>query len=260
LAAASAAQKKANKNAAAAVTDYTAKRMAPMIKTLAAKKSRGAQSGTDAVPVALTKAPEIVSETNDLLKPTMQPTITAAFQNRPQSSLAQSNYAALEMSVANFFHACNIPDAAVESPQFAYMLNRARFVDSNFKIPGRKKIGGELLDLNHKATMDHIKKQLGKEAPTFGIGWMSDGATVNRMPLLNVLAITAGVSPMTCAIIDATDQIKDGGKRDASYIAHYMEEVVSSFDPTKEMTDVFYFDDLAKLAPIKVSTNWKYKN
>jgi hypothetical protein len=73
-----------------------------------------------------------------------------------------------------------------------------------------------------------------------------------------------------------------------------MVEVVCSFDPTKEMTDVFYFDgasnvqkagqvlevifprtycfhggkhvvslffdDLAKLAPIKVSTNWKCKN
>jgi hypothetical protein len=122
------------------------------------------------------------------------------------------------------------------------MLSRARFVDSNFKIPGQKKIRGELLDLNHKATMDHIKKQLGKEAPTFGIGWVSDGATVKRMPLSNVLAITVGVSPMTCAIIDATDQIKDGGKKDASYIAHYMEDVVSSFDPTKKMTDVFYFD------------------
>jgi hypothetical protein len=60
LAATSAARKKANKNAAAAVTDYTAKRMAPMIETLTAKKSRGAQSGTDDVPVALTKAPGIV--------------------------------------------------------------------------------------------------------------------------------------------------------------------------------------------------------
>jgi hypothetical protein len=163
-----------------------------------------------------------------------------------------------------------------------------------FQATWEKEIGGELLDLNYKATVEHIKKELGKEEPTFGIGWMSDGATVKRMPLSNVLAMTAGLSPMTCAIIDATDQMKYGGKKDASYITHYIEEAVSNFDPLKEMTDLLYFDsasnvqkggkilevifprtyclhggehvvslffdDLAKLAQIKVSTNMKCKN
>ena len=76
---------------------------------------------------------------------------------------------------------------------------------------------------------------------------MSDGATVKRIPLSNVLAMTAGLSPMTCAIIDATDQMKYGGKKDASYITHHMEEAVSNFDPLKEMTDLLYFDSASNV-------------
>jgi hypothetical protein len=201
LALASAAKKEALQKSKAAVSEYAEKRLAPSIEALSSKKPR---SGTPVPTMALTKA----TETFDLTR--KQPTLKAAFQN--QSPLAEANYAGLEMAIADFFHCCNIPDSAVESPQFSAMLQRARLVDSKFKIPGRRKIGGELLDLNFDSTMKHIMKELGKEAPTFGISWMSDGATVKRMPLSNVLAMTAGLSPMTVAIIDATEQMKDGGE------------------------------------------------
>jgi hypothetical protein len=239
LAAASAAKKEALQMSKAAVFDYAEKRLAPAIEALSSKKKP--RTGTP-VPMALTKATESIDLTGK------QPTLKAAFENKLQSPLAEANYAGLEMAIADFFHCCNIPDSAVESPQFSAMvLQRARLVDSRFKIPGRRKIGGELLDLNFESTMQHIKKELGKEAPTFGIFWMRDGATVKRMPLSNVLAMTVGLSPMTVAIIDATDQMKDGGKKDAFYIADYMLEVVTKFDPLKELTDIFYFDGVSNV-------------
>jgi hypothetical protein len=43
------------------------------------------------------------------------------------------------------------------------------------------KIGGELLYLNSNLTIELIKTELLKEAPTFSIAWICDGATIKRM-------------------------------------------------------------------------------
>ena len=36
--------------------------------------------------------------------------------------------------------------------------------------------------------------------------------------------------------------VRDGGKKDAAFIAHYMMEFVKLYDPNKTLTDVFFFD------------------
>lgn len=274
------ARKSARDKASASVDDYVEKRLAPMVTSLSSKKPRTAAPGGSA---------EAVTFQTSSTQKGLQPSISASLGKSSQSTITGSNHTALEMAIANFFHCENIPDSAVESPHFSHLLKCARAVGKDFKPPGRMKIGGELLDLNYKLTIDHIKTELLKEAPTFGIAWMSDGATIKRMPLCNVLAMTGGISPMTCAIVDATDQMKDGGKKDAVYVAHYMEQVINDFDPLKMHTDIFFFDgasnvqkggqileaafpraycfhggehvvslffdDIAKLAPIKVSTS-----
>ena len=62
--------------------------------------------------------------------------------------IRKSNNAQVEMSIADFFHCQNIPDAVVESPQFMRMVRQCRLLDKDFVIPNKKKIGGELLDIN----------------------------------------------------------------------------------------------------------------
>ena len=55
---------------------------------------------------------------------------------------------------------------------------------------------------------------------------------------MNVLAMTAKVSPMTIAIQDCSSHMEEGEKKDTVYVALLFEEKVAEFDPT----DVFFFD------------------
>ena len=172
--------------------------------------------------------------------PSMQPSISAAIQN--MGDIRKSNNATLEMAIADFFHSENIADAVVESPRFARLVRVCRLVGDDFVIPNRRRIGGELLDLNYETTYKANKEKLLKEARVFGLAFLGDGATIKRMPLMNVLAMTATVSPMTIAIQDCSSHMEEGGKKDAVYVASLFEEKVGEFDPQNQLTDVFFFD------------------
>ena len=169
-----------------------------------------------------------------------QPSISSALQNTVD--IRKSNNASVEMAIADFFHCETIADSVVESPRFAQLLKLARTVGSNFKIPSRKKISGELLDLNYNAVYNENKTLLCSEASTFGLSFIGDGATIKRMPLLNILGLCGTTPPMTIAIVDCTNHMQEGGKKDASYIASLFEEKVGEYDPGNVNTDVFFFD------------------
>jgi hypothetical protein len=49
--------------------------------------------------------------------------------------ICQSNNACVEMAIADFFHAQNIPDAVVKSPEFKRLVRQCRLIDSTFVIP-----------------------------------------------------------------------------------------------------------------------------
>jgi hypothetical protein len=101
------------------------------------------------------------------------------------------------MAIADFFHCENIPDAVVESSRFKRMISVCRLLGDKFVPPNANKIGGALLDLNFKMTYERNKEELLKEAGTFGLAFMGDGATIHQMPLMNVLAMSGTSSPMT---------------------------------------------------------------
>ncbi len=56
------------------------------------------------------------------------------------NDIRRSNDAQLEMAIADFFHCENIPDIAVESTRFKYMLKQAWLVGGEFWPPMRKKL------------------------------------------------------------------------------------------------------------------------
>ena len=174
--------------------------------------------------------------------PAGQASINASLQNLNQQDIRVSNNSSLEMAIADFFHSENIPDRAASSKRFALVLKKARLVGDDFKPPGRNRIGGELLDLNYDTCMASNKELLLKEAPTFGMAWIGDGATVKRMPLVNVLAMCGEVPPTVVAINDCTDHMAEGGKKDATYISEMFETEVAKYDPNKLHSDIFFFD------------------
>ena len=94
-----------------------------------------------------------------------------------------------------------------------------RLVGDDFVDPNRKKVGWELLDINYENTYSLNKADLIKQAKVFGFAWMGDGATIHKMPLMNILALNGTTAPMTVLIHDCTKHMEEGGKKDAPYIA-----------------------------------------
>jgi len=224
----------------------------------------------------------------------IQQSIDAAMESQQynQRDIRVSNNSKLTMAIADFFHCNNVPDSVVEDPRFKRMIQLAKCVGSDYKFPNRKQIGGDLLDLNYKNTYGKNKEAILREALTFGMAWEGDGATIHRMPLMNVLCTTGVCPPTVVAVHDCTEHMAAGGKKDASYIAGLFEEYVIEFDKEKLCTDLFFFDgasnvqkagevlvakfprayvlhggehvislffdDLSKLPPIRVRTNHFY--
>ncbi len=156
--------------------------------------------------------------------------------------IQKSNNATVEMAIANFFHCENISDAVVESPRFVRLVHVCCLVGDDFVVPQRKKIECELLDLNYANIYQQNKEELLKFAQVLGLAFLGDGATIHRMPLMNILAMSSATPPMTISIQDCTKHITEGGKKDASYIADMFEEKVMEYDSLNICTDVFYFD------------------
>ncbi len=185
---------------------------------------------------------DVVGSSKSTYLPSGQPAIDTAFENMKQQDLNQMNQARMDVSIATFFHENNLSDSAAESPAFAMMIKNARLVGSDYKCPPRKAIGGSLLDLNYKNCQERNKKTLLAEADTFGLSWLSDGATISRMPLINILGLCANHPPTCVKIHDCTGHMTEGNKKDASYIAGLMEDVVLQYDPDKSRTTLFWFD------------------
>ena len=112
-------------------------------------------------------------------------------------------------------------------------------VGEDFVVPNCKKIGGELLDVNYENTYSQNKTELLKEAKVFGFEWIGDGATIHKMPLMNILALNGTTAPMTILIHDCTKYMEEGGKKDAPYIAELFKGKVLEYDPQLLCNDVF---------------------
>ncbi len=98
------------------------------------------------------------------------------------------------------------------------------------------------MDLNFETRYQANKAALLKEAQKFGLAFLSDGATVRRMALLNILAMCADTPPITVSIQDCTTHMQDGGKKGAPCIASLFFNEVIKFDPQSSFSDVFFFD------------------
>lgn len=129
-----------------------------------------------------------------------------------------------------------------ESPRLTRLLKLACTVGNDFKIPSRKKISGELLDLNfavvyNENKMIHAGRQVSLVChllemmvrPSNACCWWIFLAYVATHHQLQSPSSTA---PTTC---------RRGGK-DVSYIAEVFMDNVAEYDPGKVNTDLFFCD------------------
>ena len=103
-----------------------------------------------------------------------QSSINGLLDRMHQTDIRTTILAHHEMAIADLMYCENLPDRVVESSRFKLVLQHACFVDSKFKVPSCKKIGGQLLDINYKNCMEINKQEMMKDAPIFGLFWLSN--------------------------------------------------------------------------------------
>ena len=106
---------------------------------------------------------------------------------------------------------------------------------NDFKPPNRKQIAGDLLDINAKKTLEASISDKLKVADVFGLTFLGDFATVERMPLLNIVMCCGDLPPSIVAIKECTSHLQAGGKKDASYVADELKRRLKNMIPPQHL-------------------------
>ena len=116
--------------------------------------------------------------------------IDAAFSKLVfHANLRAANNARLTTAVADLCHANNVPDRLVGTPQFKEVIDAAKMVDADYKLPDQKVIGGYLLKENVAAYIKGNFGEVTKDGPKFVYIIKGDNATMIKRPLLNVFVM-----------------------------------------------------------------------
>ena len=82
-----------------------------------------------------------------------------------------------------------------------------------------------------------------KDADIYGISFFGDGATVKKAPLLNILASGVYNSAACMEIVDCSQHMEDGGRKNGKYIANQFHPyIVKCETHTPKVVDLVLFD------------------
>jgi len=121
-----------------------------------------------------------------------------------------------------------LPGASDE--KFCTVLILAKNVTTKFQASGQIQVATTLLDMNFNAYIENNMNILEKEANVYGVGFFGDGATLQKMPFLNILCSSVHKPAACLEIIDYTKHLETGGKKDAKYIASLFLPFIEKFE------------------------------
>ena len=177
-----------------------------------------------------------------------QMSIDAAFsKNFVQTDLRAANNSRLTTAIADMCHAENLPDRLVSTARFKEVIEAAKMVGPDYKLPNRNDIGGWLLEKNALAYKQGNLEEVTKDAPKFGYTMAGDGAQVIKKPLFNGYVMNGNCFPVVACIRDCSAHLAEGDSKNCVYIADVFTEMVRLYDPKSTDTDVFYFDGAANV-------------
>lgn len=100
--------------------------------------------------------------------------------------------------------------------------------------------------------MKKIMQTLTEDIDVFGVSVYGDGATVRRMPLLNLMAAGVHNPQAVLDVVDCTERLQEGGKKDGEYVAnlflHHIQKL--EYDKKKQVrgvVDLAFFDGASNM-------------
>ncbi len=125
----------------------------------------------------------------------------------------------MDIAVADFMHSHMLPFSLTECPMFLKLLNTAKSLGTGYLPPNQRKMSGPLLDMLYDTNKEEMIKNLLLESNIFGVTIFGDGATITNVPLMNILAASPNNPFALLEIVDCTDQMAKGGKKDTKYLS-----------------------------------------
>ncbi len=148
----------------------------------------------------------------------------------------------LSLMINHFITANALPFHLSECPLLNRMLVLARNTNNSYKPPRKDEMSGALLDANYTSYQKSSLNNLLMNANVFGLGIYGDGATIGKIPMMNILAASANNPNCVIDIIDCSRHMSEGGKKDAYYICQQMLPKMRLLDPDKILFDWISFD------------------
>ena len=148
----------------------------------------------------------------------------------------------LSLMINHFITANALPFHLSECPLLNRMLVLARNTNNSYKPPRKDEMSGALLDANYTSYQTSSLTKLLTNANVFGLGIYGDGATIGKIPMMNILAASANNPNCIIDIVDCSRHMSEGGKKDAYYICQQMLPKMRLLDPDKNLFDWISFD------------------
>ena len=90
--------------------------------------------------------------------------------------------------------------------------------------------------------MERNLSPIEKESEIFGLLFLGDGATISRVPLLNILVSGKNLPVSVLELVDCQGHIEDCGIKNGNFICNRFLDHFKIIDPHKSIIDVIMFD------------------
>ena len=138
----------------------------------------------------------------------------------------------LDIAFADYVHSNLLAFSQGECMKCQRIINIARTLPLNisYKLPNRDNVGGELLDAISDDNWNSSIKDFLKETSVFGSAVIADGATINNVPLFNIIAASPNNPMAILDIVDLSESCARGEEKNASFLATLMKPLIAKLE------------------------------
>ena len=161
-----------------------------------------------------------------------------------------SNETRLTVAIAYLIISEGISFNIYQKPRFKKVLDLERTFSKCYQFPNRKLTSKDVLYVIRDQNMERNLSLIKKESDIFGLLFLDDGATISRIPLLNILVSGKNLPISVLELVGCHGHLVDGGEKDGTFICNRFLEHTRKIDPRKPITDgvMFYGASNVQLA------------
>ena len=103
---------------------------------------------------------------------------------------------------------------------FKKVLELEKSVSNCYQHANRRLISKDILDVIHDKNMERNLSLIEKESDIFGLLFLGDGATITRIPLLNILVSENDPPVAVLELVDFQGHLADGRTNNSTFICN----------------------------------------